>query len=104
MRRPAADVLINAALLLAYFAAAKVGLSLAVVNQSATAVWPPTGIALAAVLLLGRRGWPALWGGAPLGHFTILHPPSPPAGVAPRKLFGTPRRAPLVSRLGQPPP
>jgi signal transduction histidine kinase len=39
----------------AYVLAAHWGLSLAQVNPSASAVWPPSGIALAAVLLLGSR-------------------------------------------------
>jgi integral membrane sensor domain MASE1 len=34
------------------------------VHASASAVWPPTGIALAAVLLFGRRVWPAIFVGA----------------------------------------
>ena len=34
-----------------YFVAGKLGLSLAFVHASATAVWPPTGIALAALRL-----------------------------------------------------
>jgi len=40
------------ALAAAYFVAGKLGLRLAFVNPSATGVWPPTGIALAAFLLL----------------------------------------------------
>lgn len=51
-------------LALVYIAAGKIGLSLAIVNESASAVWPPTGIALAACLLLGIRIWPALTLGA----------------------------------------
>src|SRR6266481_9024176 len=47
-----------------YFATAKVGLMLAIVHANATAVWPPTGIALAAVLLLGRGIWPVIFAGA----------------------------------------
>jgi two-component system, sensor histidine kinase and response regulator len=43
-----------------YFYAGKLGLSLAVIHPSATVVWPPTGIALAAVLLLGNRVWPGI--------------------------------------------
>src|SRR2546423_8450961 len=99
MRRPAADVLINATLLLAYFAAAKVGLSLAVVNQSATAVWPPTGIALAAVLLLGRRVWPAIWVGALLANYTISHRLAPSAGIATGNLLEALVGAALVTRF-----
>ena len=48
-----------------YVLAGKLGLSLALLNSSATAVWPPTGIALAAALILGpRRAWPAIFVGA----------------------------------------
>ncbi|MGH7347328.1 MAG: MASE1 domain-containing protein, partial [Candidatus Rokuibacteriota bacterium] len=47
-----------------YFVAGKLGLSLAFVHASATAVWPPTGIALAALLLYGRSAWPAIFLGA----------------------------------------
>jgi signal transduction histidine kinase len=50
-----------AALAVAYFAAGTLGLRLAFVHESATAVWPPTGIALAAVLLRGPRVWPAVF-------------------------------------------
>ena len=39
----------------AYFVSAKVGLLLALINPSATPIWPATGVALAAVLLLGYR-------------------------------------------------
>lgn len=45
----------------AYFVAGKLGLQLAFVHQSATPVWAPTGIALAAVLLGGPRTWPAIF-------------------------------------------
>src|SRR3984893_13846669 len=49
----------------AYLVAGKIGLTLALLNSSATAVWPPTGIALAAVLILGpRRAWPGIFVGA----------------------------------------
>jgi len=53
-----------------YFVAGKLGLTLAFVHASATAVWPPTGIALAAALLLGYRVWPALFLGAFLVNVT----------------------------------
>src|SRR5579859_2171324 len=48
----------------AYVATGKLGLQLATVNASATAVWPPTGIAIASAILLGPRVWPALLAGA----------------------------------------
>jgi signal transduction histidine kinase len=47
-----------------YFLAGKLGLSFATLNSSASAVWPPTGIALGAFLLFGSRVWPAIFVGA----------------------------------------
>src|SRR5919201_6316073 len=49
-----------------YVAAAKVGLLLATVGAQVTLVWPPTGIALAALLLGGSRLWPGVALGATL--------------------------------------
>src|SRR5437879_10165018 len=48
----------------AYFVAGRLGLRFAVVNPNATAVWPPAGIALAALLLAGYEVWPAIMAGA----------------------------------------
>jgi integral membrane sensor domain MASE1 len=56
-----------------YFAAAKLGLSLAFVAEQVTVVWPPTGIALAALLLIGPNVWP----GVALGAFAAIRPTSP---------------------------
>jgi len=47
-------------LALVYFVAGKLGLRLAFVHASASSVWPPTGIALATLLILGYRVWPAI--------------------------------------------
>jgi signal transduction histidine kinase len=49
---------------LAYFFSGRLGLKLAIVNPSATTVWPPTGIALFAFLALGYDAWPAILIGA----------------------------------------
>jgi signal transduction histidine kinase len=57
-------------LTLVYFIAGKLGLKLAFLNDSASAVWPPSGIALAGLLLLGYRAWPAIFIGAFLVNFT----------------------------------
>src|SRR5437763_1869329 len=53
-----------------YFAAAKLSLLLAIPPGYATAVWPPSGIALAATLVLGNRVWPGVWVGAALANLT----------------------------------
>ena len=52
------------AVALAYFVFAKLGLKLASINASASPIWVPSGIALAAVLLGGLRVWPAVLVGA----------------------------------------
>jgi diguanylate cyclase (GGDEF)-like protein len=65
-----ADAIVLPALVAAYFVAGKLGLQLAFVNASATAVWAPTGIALAAFLTLGYRVWPAIFLGAFLVNAT----------------------------------
>jgi len=56
---------LSLALLVAlYFVAGRLGLLLAFVNASATAVWPPTGLAIAALLLFGMALWPGIFIGA----------------------------------------
>jgi signal transduction histidine kinase/CheY-like chemotaxis protein len=52
------------ALTLIYLIAGKLSLLLAFLHKSASPVWPPAGIALAALLILGYRVWPAIFVGA----------------------------------------
>src|SRR5437899_1041987 len=59
-------------LTLVYFIAGKFGLLLASLHASASPVWPPAGIALAALLLLGYRAWPAIFVGAFLVNVTTV--------------------------------
>ena len=47
-----------------YFVGAELGLSLASLHSNVTAVWPPTGIAIASLLIFGRRVWPGIFAGA----------------------------------------
>ncbi len=53
-----------------YFAAGRLGLlgSLVVEGAVVTPIWPPTGVAVAALLLLGARVWP----GVALGSFLVI--------------------------------
>ncbi len=67
---------------LAYFGAAKLGLALAVETASVTAIWPPTGIALVALVLGGRRMWPAVAIGAFAANATTDIPVYTAAGIA----------------------
>ena len=65
-----------------YFAAAKVGLTMAFLAEQVSPVWPATGIALAAVLLLGPRVWPGIALGALLVNLTAEEPLLVAAGIA----------------------
>ena len=65
-----------------YFLAGTLGLSLAAVNASVTAVWPPAGIAVAALLVLGLRAWPAAAIGAFLTNLVESHEIVPSVAIA----------------------
>lgn len=64
----------------AYIATAELSLQLALVGESVTPLWPPTGIALASLLLLGVRVWPAIAAAAFLVNLPLA--PGAPAAVA----------------------
>ena len=64
------DLATAAVLAVVYFGTAKLCLRLALVNPSATAVWAPTGIALAAFLIFGFGVWPGIFMGAFLANIT----------------------------------
>src|SRR5262245_35604224 len=55
-----ADAVLFAAVGIVYVAGAKLGLALSVAHGVITPVWAPTGIALASMILFGRRVWPAI--------------------------------------------
>jgi len=65
-----------AAIAAVYFVSAKLGFTLASVAEQVTAVWPPTGISLAVVLLFGYRVWPGILAGAFVANLTTNEPPA----------------------------
>ncbi len=67
-----------AAVALAYYATAQVGLVLALVKDQVTPLWLPTGISVAALLMSGRNIWP----GIALGAFAVNITLSAPFGSA----------------------
>jgi signal transduction histidine kinase len=71
-----------AAIAVLYVLAARAGLSLDAVSGFASLVWPPTGIALAAVLLGGRRLWPGIFIGALVANVLTGAPTVVAAGIA----------------------
>jgi signal transduction histidine kinase len=78
------DVLAMLGVAAAYYAAARVGLQLQFQATQATPVWPPSGIAFAALLLLGPRLAAGVFFGAFLANLADFYGKSgapPPAGL-----------------------
>ena len=80
--RPLAFLLTVALLAGLYFVAARLGLRYASVGQSVSLVWPPTGLALAALVALGYEYWPAVAIGAFLANAATPVPLAAAAGIA----------------------
>src|SRR5688500_10214534 len=57
---------------LTYFVAAQPGLAVALPSGNASALWPAAGVALAAVLCLGRRGLAGAWLGQLLVNLHVF--------------------------------
>jgi len=64
VNRRGRDVLALLILVIVYVVAARIGFRAAFVAEQVSPVWPPTGIAIAALLNFGSRLWPAVWLGA----------------------------------------
>jgi PAS domain S-box-containing protein len=77
--RDAAQVALLAA---AYWAAAWLGLHYVTVGHSVSLVWPPAGVAFAALVLVGPRIWPGVTIGAFLANLMTPVPLSSAAGIA----------------------
>ncbi len=72
----------NLVLAAVYFAAAQLGLAMAFEATQVTVIWPPTGIALAAILLWGYRMWPGIALGALLANLMLGEPVATAMGIA----------------------
>jgi PAS domain S-box-containing protein len=78
-----------------YVIAGKIGLSFDAVGGFASLVWPPTGIAIAVLLLYGRKFWPAIF----LGAFTVNFSSGAPIGASVGMAAGNALEACLASWL-----
>ena len=65
----------------AYFAGAQLGLALAYGESTASAVWPPAGIALASLVVFGTRLWPGVLLGALVAEATSGVPLGSAVGI-----------------------
>ncbi|HWZ96302.1 MAG TPA: MASE1 domain-containing protein [Candidatus Dormibacteraeota bacterium] len=101
MTRPkvSKDLLIGIAICAVYIVAAKLSLRLASVHPSATPVWPPTGIAIATLLVLGTRFWPAILIGAFVVNATTAGSPLTSLGIATGNTLEAVLAAYLVNRF-----
>jgi len=70
------------AVTLVYVGGAKLGLAVAFIHGTVSPVWPPTGLAIAALTLWGPRYWPAVAVGAFLANLSIPDPAAVAAGIA----------------------
>ncbi|MBI5019535.1 MASE1 domain-containing protein [Candidatus Gottesmanbacteria bacterium] len=75
-------ILLSLGLILCYFILGKTGLSFASINPSASAIWPPTGFAIAVLLLYGIRLWPVVFIGAFLVNITTSGTWATASGIA----------------------
>jgi signal transduction histidine kinase/integral membrane sensor domain MASE1/CheY-like chemotaxis protein len=75
-------VLTSIVIVAVYFVTGKLGLALAVEAKQVTAVWPPSGIGLAVLLLFGYLFWPAVAFGAFLLNLSTDEPWLVACGVA----------------------
>lgn len=73
------EILLLAAI---YFGAAELGLRFASPHPNVSPVWPPSGIAIGALLLLGYRAWPGVFLGAFLANFLTDTPLLSTLGIA----------------------
>lgn len=92
--------MLGAVLTGAYVGTAKIGLTLEVTHGVITPVWAPSGIALAALLVLGLRFWPAVALGAFVANATSDVSLAVAAGIAFGNTLAAVGGALLVRRLG----
>jgi PAS domain S-box-containing protein len=69
-------------LAIVYFASAELGFRAAVAHHVVSSAWPPAGIALALLILLGLRWWPSVALGAFLANFVSGILPGAAAAIA----------------------
>ncbi|MFN8388841.1 MAG: MASE1 domain-containing protein [Bdellovibrionota bacterium] len=80
--RASYNLALTFSLVVVYFSTARLGLTMAFVADQVTVVWPPSGIALAAVLLFGYRVFPGIAIGAFLANVATNAPVSAAIGIA----------------------
>lgn len=76
------QIIVMIAFVIIYFFLGRFSLNLALINPSASPVWPNSGLAVSAILLFGSFLWPSLFLSAFLVNFTTSHALIPSLGIA----------------------
>lgn len=102
--RPRRDLVVRlgalAAVGVVYYVGARVGLILSLVERNVTPLWPPTGIAVAAFLLVGRSLWPGIAVAAFVVNLPISEGPLSAAVTAAGNTLAPLLAATLLLRVG----
>ncbi len=85
---------------LAYWFAARMSLQLALVHGQVTPIWPPTGIALVAILVFGRQVWPSVFVAALAVNLPIGPSPLGAASIAAGNTLAPLTAAVFLKRAG----
>jgi diguanylate cyclase (GGDEF)-like protein/PAS domain S-box-containing protein len=83
-----------------YVVAAKFGFTMAIAAEQVTLVWPPTGLSLAALVVIGSDVWPGIFLGAFVANLTSHEPVLVALAVAGGNTFEAVAAAVFVRRLG----
>src|SRR5262245_37902797 len=81
-----------------YFAAGKAGLAVPFTNGSVSPVWPAAGVALGAMLIVGRRAWFGIVVGDLLVNLSSQSSPIACVAIATSTVLGTALSARLLAR------
>jgi len=104
VQRPRRDLVAYVGMLavvgVVYYAGARIGLTLSLVERNVTPLWPPSGIAVAAFLLSGRRLWPAVAIAAFAVNLPITEGPLAAAATASGNTLAPLLAATLLLRVG----
>jgi serine phosphatase RsbU (regulator of sigma subunit) len=83
-----------------YYVGARIGLTLSLVERNVTPLWPPTGIAVVAFLIMGRSLWPGVAVAAFAVNLPISEGPFPAAVTAAGNTLAPLVAATLLARVG----
>ena len=86
-----------------YLLSAKFGFTMASGVEQVTLVWPPSGIALAALMLVGADAWPGVFLGAFLANVTTHEPLAVALAIAAGNTLEAVIAARLIRRVARTP-